>query len=621
MVVVRSAAALAILLQCSVAHRMLQQEDDGPIGVSVREVLVFELTVARKGCEGVHLSHQNRTLNISRASCSRRFSGADLHKEYVVQSEGHSANAVYLKTSGMCGVGLFTKDELDCSAVASTELQPFLKLLPEQPAVRGFGVELELVAHSKMSHSVLAEQMSRISNQMAASPNAQFAAQTLLPFVKRCFGMKVNPSKEPKCDKHENCSLNGYCRQAHSTTWKSHKEAYCKKRKRCHPSKSVDGHCPVSTSSWTWTSDPSVKPLTLVQMLEAGEVSNHAGGIPFELISPVLSGMRGLRSTVEVMVALRELGIQAGPSSGMHVHVNAGKPWNGDAKASMGSHLSAKQILNVWAHYARFQLVINEMLQDSRIGNSYAYPLLFTTHSTVTRNRGGRGNLSFAESQYKFSQAAQAVRQIYANLQAYVQAEGGRDPLGKPVLRNQSFCDAALQDVYRGTQNPCSRRYPRARYFQVNLAPLNRLGTLEFRGFPATNDPERALRWILFVLRFVEHFKDDSRFVGKDAEVLEFAQLEASHEDLETELNTDLAFFRERSWITGPACEQEPKDDAEEQQDESDAEALQEAWEEENNEFLPVVIEGDYDNDEDDGLQDDSEGNAADWGEVKKHPA
>lgn len=615
MAFVRSAATIAILLRYSVAHRLVQQEDDGPINLSVREILEFELTVSRKGCKGVHLSHQNRTLDLNRASCSQRFSGADLHREYVVQSEGHSANAVYLKTSAMCGVGLFTKDELNCSAVNVTEVQPFLKLLPEKPIVRGFGVELELVAHSKMSHGVVAEHMSRMRNQMAASTRTIVAdvvlpdhGAALLPFVRRCFGMKVNPSKELKCDKHEDCPLNGYCRQAHETPWKKHKVAYCKKRKRCQPSKSVDGHCPVSTSSWKWTSDPSVKPLTPAQMMEAGEVSNQVDGVPFELISPILSGMSGLRSTAEVMVALKELGIQAGPSSGMHVHVNAGKPWNGDAKASMGSHLSAKQILNVWAHYARFQLVINEMLQDSRIGNSYAFPLLFTTHSTVTRKRGARGNLGFAEEQYKFSQAAQAVRQIYSNLQSYVRAEESMDPSGEAALRNQSYCDAILRDVYRST---CRQRYPRARYFQVNLATLNRLGTLEFRGFPATTDPERALRWILFVLRFVEHFKDDSRFVGKEAEVLELAQLEASHEDLQGELKTNLTFFRDRSWLSGPACEQEVEDDAEEQQAQLDAEALQEAWEQEKDEFLPVVIEPDSD-DKDDALEEGSEGNAAD---------
>merc|ERR1712014_232858 len=96
------------------------------------------------------------------------------------------------------------------------------------------------------------------------------------------------------------------------------------------------------------------------------------------------------------------------------------------------------------------------------------------------------------------------------------------------------------------------------------------------------------------------------------------AQLEASHEDLQRELKTDLTFFRDRSWLSGPACEQEVKDDAEEQQDQLDAEALRDAWEQEKDEFLPVVIEPDAD-DKEDELEEDAEGNAAEEVQVKKH--
>merc|ERR1712151_1444148 len=58
--------------------------------------------------------------------------------------------------------------------------------------------------------------------------------------------------------------------------------------------------------------------------------------------------------------------------------------------------------------------------------------------------------------------------------------------------------------------HPCRMRYPWQRYYQLNLAPLIRFGSIEFRAHSATYDEERVLRWTKFLLAFVEHFSGSS---------------------------------------------------------------------------------------------------------------
>merc|ERR1719264_976900 len=100
----------------------------------------------------------------------------------------------------------------------------------------------------------------------------------------------------------------------------------------------------------------------------------------------VLAGRSGLQSLAEMVGGLKDLGIQAGSSAGMHVHINAGHPDVVGFRANKDTRedpFTAGQVLNIWAAYARFQLVIHEMLQDPRIGNHFAKPLLLSEEHIV----------------------------------------------------------------------------------------------------------------------------------------------------------------------------------------------------------------------------------------------
>ena len=81
-------------------------------------------------------------------------------------------------------------------------------------------------------------------------------------------------------------------------------------------------------------------------------------GVGFELVSPpppnALTGQTGVRSVVETLSVLPAQGVQAGPTQGLHVHVNVGKPGKAaTAGMNAGDSLSVNEISNVWAQYAK----------------------------------------------------------------------------------------------------------------------------------------------------------------------------------------------------------------------------------------------------------------------------
>lgn len=128
-------------------------------------------------------------------------------------------------------------------------------------------------------------------------------------------------------------------------------------------------------------------------------------------------------------------------------------------------------------------------------------------------------------------------------------------------------------DVMRlpGMSNyPCAERYPMQRYYQVNMVPLRKYGTLEFRAHSGTYDHERIARWVQFLIAFVEHFGGEGTASTKHFfsapsweagyERLATAQRSATIEDLFKELEGKIdsgtaKFYMTRAWENGSrAC-------------------------------------------------------------------
>jgi hypothetical protein len=115
---------------------------------------------------------------------------------------------------------------------------------------------------------------------------------------------------------------------------------------------------------------------------------------------------------------------------------------------------------------------------------------------------------------------------------------------------------------WRG-QDPCNSRYPHQRYFQLNLIPIFRYGTIEFRAHSATTDVERITRWSQFLLAFVEYFgygagraemtKYFESSADEDYAKLQDAQRRATMEDLFNDLGElvdekSARYYMSRQW-------------------------------------------------------------------------
>jgi len=127
------------------------------------------------------------------------------------------------------------------------------------------------------------------------------------------------------------------------------------------------------------------------------------------------------------------------------------------------------------------------------------------------------------------------------------------------------FCNAILATP--GSEEACDKRHPHQRYFQVNLVPMHKFGTIEFRAHSGTYHRGRVLRWIQFVVAFVERFglgggakTKMSRYfttgsAANDYRKLQRAQQSATSDELFEELKgliapDSKAYYQQRKWET-----------------------------------------------------------------------
>jgi hypothetical protein len=236
-----------------------------------------------------------------------------------------------------------------------------------------------------------------------------------------------------------------------------------------------------------------VLPLSGKQVSELGANEDEKEGVCMEIVSPgppnVLSGKVGIASAAEFLGVLVRQGIQAGPSQGLHVHVNA------ISSAAPGAKLDMKGIASVWFAWAKYQLVIDEMLSPNRPDNTYSGRLFLA---------GGRPWENHLPVDCR-DDAATCTAYFFMNMRKHIDAITSEDQL---VLASPSdsmdFCNAVFK--LEEDERACEERYAHQRYFQVNLLPLTRYGTIEFRAHSATTKLERVTRWVQFLTAFVEYF-------------------------------------------------------------------------------------------------------------------
>lgn len=290
--------------------------------------------------------------------------------------------------------------------------------------------------------------------------------------------------------------------------------------------------------TWNWEEEPSMLPFTKREVSDPGEY----GGRMAELTSPgpgpsgggVLLGQQGLTDVVTVFDNLRHLGMQVSLWGQLHVHVNALS-----AKAGGDCCMTTDQIANLWVSWARFQPVLDEMQPSTNVNNKWAMPLYLEDP---------------------------VVRQVFENMHE-VYGSGLDAKEACEAFYGIGMCDGKhagglrVVDGYRPPTLPADSVayvHSPARYYALNLAPLTGKGTIEVRQNAGTNDPERAQRWIQFVLAFVETFKDSgagffAHSLQQDIANLQEAQEQASFKSLFAALGKRVsddtqAYFEETRW-------------------------------------------------------------------------
>ncbi len=160
-----------------------------------------------------------------------------------------------------------------------------------------------------------------------------------------------------------------------------------------------------------------------------------------EVVSPVLSGEEGIAELRRVMNALEGAGCKVRVDCGFHLHVGA-------------SDYKLRELRNIAKCFVKFENFFDHIMPASRRADANRYVL-------SNRSRyGGYTDLAANAAMDAFARARSIPALISAN------------------------------------QN--------SRYFKLNLVPLTKYGTIEFRQHSGTVNADKAENWVRLILSFVE---------------------------------------------------------------------------------------------------------------------
>uniref|UniRef100_A0A7S3PQH9 Amidoligase enzyme n=1 Tax=Aplanochytrium stocchinoi TaxID=215587 RepID=A0A7S3PQH9_9STRA len=166
-----------------------------------------------------------------------------------------------------------------------------------------------------------------------------------------------------------------------------------------------------------------------------------SGCLTFELVSPILKGSEGLQEVSKCLHAINQLDPQASKSAGFHVHIEVDRH----------DVVSLKKILQ---QFIKYEKVFDSLMPPSRRADANKYCKSLRKH-------------------YHYM-TSKAINTAIANMSSI--------------------------DELMDFANP-----QQSRYFKLNLQPLDRQPTIEFRQHPSTYTYKKAGAWIRLLLHFVEN--------------------------------------------------------------------------------------------------------------------
>jgi hypothetical protein len=189
----------------------------------------------------------------------------------------------------------------------------------------------------------------------------------------------------------------------------------------------TNGNTVVRENAWKITDDGSISGVNSV-----------------ELVSPILSGIAGLREVAKVVKLVADAGAKVNKSCGFHVHIDA-------------QDLSAKTMFNVYRRYALHEDKIDAFMAPSRRASVNVFCRSATTFL---------GQLEEADSDFA----------TCSTIASIMEDERWVNGIG----------------------------YIGGRYNKVNLCAFLRHGTIEFRHHAGTMNVNKVINWIAFCVNFVE---------------------------------------------------------------------------------------------------------------------
>lgn len=181
----------------------------------------------------------------------------------------------------------------------------------------------------------------------------------------------------------------------------------------------IEGYNHHTRSHWKIVSDGSI-----------------SGSNSLELVSPVLEGEDGLQQIEKVCSTLKRLNAYINKSCGLHVHFDA-------------QNFDLRQWKNIYKNYAGFEAQIDELMPNSRRGNTNYY-----------------------------CRSLQSINNLNQKIDAATNL-------------------AAIENIF--TNN---------RYFKINPTSYRRHNTIEFRQHSGTIEYSKISNWLVFLHNLVDYSKN-----------------------------------------------------------------------------------------------------------------
>lgn len=255
------------------------------------------------------------------------------------------------------------------------------------------------------------------------------------------------------------------------------------------------------TSKWRFHDDGSI------------EDRRSSGGRTCEVVSPILTGVDGLRQVRKVCAALKAAGAYVNDSCGLHVHVGA-------------RDLTPKEVFMICKRYAEHEAFLDSVMHPSRRANENEFcgSMKDTMEQLDPSRRRER-----IQAEIDNYQQAIAILPSRCPTCRTREAGSGSDPncfrcnnnRRRHMLTIEAY-ERQLATIDNGWPSVSSMvEAAYERYRNVNLTAFSRHGTLEFRQHNGALDPKVVSNWIRFVLNFVERSRalsGEKRVKVKDPE-------------------------------------------------------------------------------------------------------